>query len=256
LNSEEFHKLVIERIKGFSDAMFAIVITIEVLQLRLHNAVHSNEELGQELLALWPIYVSFIVSVVLTASYWKMNSYVIGRVARTTRNLLWIMVVFLCLISLIPLASDILGKYPQLIISPCIFNGLLVLVSLIHYLLWLRINFRNNLTSGPLKPVTYVVAFLRINCTVVVYLISFGVAFANTYASIGISMLVPVVEVAAAFHLDIYLWTAKLIVLIYEKCSGTVTKSNKSDSSKNTVESEAKQPEKECNEEEEMEKDV
>lgn len=68
IGSDEYHILLTERVKGFADAVFAIVITIEVLQLKIHNAPHSNEELGTELLAMWPIYVSFIVSVILVSS--------------------------------------------------------------------------------------------------------------------------------------------------------------------------------------------
>jgi uncharacterized membrane protein len=67
--STQFHDLVMERIKGFSDAVFAIVITI--LVLKMHAPEHSPGEedsdkvLGDKILEVWPLYAAFVISVIL-----------------------------------------------------------------------------------------------------------------------------------------------------------------------------------------------
>lgn len=146
-----------------------------------------------------------------------------NRVKRVNRSFLWLTVVCLSTISLIPLVSDILGKYPQLIISACLFNGLLVITSALNYFAWL-VSVISNRKEINIKKITYIIAFLRATIPLLVYVISFGVAFASTYASIGISMIVPLIDVLAAFHLDPYLLAAKVTMKIYESTCGKTEK--------------------------------
>ncbi len=142
---------------------------------------------------------------------WKLHIYVLRPVVKTNRIFLFANIVFLSLVSLIPFASDLLGKYRTLIVSSVTFNTCLVACGLSLLFIFYVANFhRGGLRAGTETTTKYmVVSVLRIIFGPIVYSIAIGVAFHNVNASIVLSLLVPLLEVLAAFELDAYVfvWT-------------------------------------------------
>ncbi|MGA7485681.1 MAG: TMEM175 family protein [Xanthobacteraceae bacterium] len=73
-----------ERISGFSDAVFAVLIAVLVLDLR-----PPELPTFEALLALWPTWLSYAVSYVFIAIVWANHHHFMRYATDTTPRLLW-----------------------------------------------------------------------------------------------------------------------------------------------------------------------
>jgi uncharacterized membrane protein len=89
-----------ERISGYADAVFAVVITITVLEL--HPPASARIE---ALLSLWPTAVSYLVSYVFVAIIWINHHFLMGYVKQTTLRVIWLNFTHLFFVSLLPFAT-------------------------------------------------------------------------------------------------------------------------------------------------------
>ena len=89
-----------ERISGYTDAVFAVVITITVLELH----PPSSARIGA-LLSLWPTAVSYLVSYVFVAIVWINHHFLMGYVKQTTLRVIWLNFTHLFFVSLLPFAT-------------------------------------------------------------------------------------------------------------------------------------------------------
>jgi uncharacterized membrane protein len=89
-----------ERISGYTDAVFAVVITITVLELH----PPASARIGA-LLNLWPTAVSYLVSYVFVAIIWINHHFLMGYVKQTTLRVIWLNFTHLFFVSLLPFAT-------------------------------------------------------------------------------------------------------------------------------------------------------
>ena len=89
-----------ERLSMFSDGVFAVLITVLVLELRPPER-HTFEAL----LALWPTWLSYAVSYLFIAIVWTNHHYLMRYASEATPNLLWFNFAHLFSISLLPFAT-------------------------------------------------------------------------------------------------------------------------------------------------------
>jgi uncharacterized membrane protein len=95
-----FHKATPERLGAFSDGVFAVLITVLVLELRPPETPSF-----EALLALWPTGLSYAVSYVFIAIVWINHHYLLRYAGEATPRLLWINFAHLFSISLLPLST-------------------------------------------------------------------------------------------------------------------------------------------------------
>ena len=93
------------RIEAFSDGVIAVVITIMVLELH----VPEGFELGS-LLAVYPRFLSYILSFVLVAIYWNNHHHLLHSVQYVNGRVLWANNFLLFWLSLVPFATDWIGE--------------------------------------------------------------------------------------------------------------------------------------------------
>jgi uncharacterized membrane protein len=89
-----------ERLSAFSDAVFAVLITVLVLDLR-------PPELStfKALLLLWPTWLSYAVSYLFIAIVWLNHHYLMRYATEATPRLLWFNFAHLFSMSLLPLST-------------------------------------------------------------------------------------------------------------------------------------------------------
>src|SRR6476659_8770590 len=88
------------RLATYSDAVFAVIVTIMVLELKA-----PDEASFSVLWTLWPTAISYAVSYLFIAIIWINHHYLMRFVGRPTLRLIWINFAHLFLVSLLPFAT-------------------------------------------------------------------------------------------------------------------------------------------------------
>lgn len=111
-----------ERLVFFSDAVFAIAITLLVIDIGVPEvpATQPNPILAEELLALLPQFVSFGLSFLAIGTFWLTHHRLFTYIESCSRRLLSLNLLFLLFVSLVPFSSSLLGRYTdrQLVADP------------------------------------------------------------------------------------------------------------------------------------------
>jgi uncharacterized membrane protein len=89
-----------ERLSAFSDGVFAVLITVLVLELRPPEAPTF-----EALLSLWPTWLSYAVSYLFIAIVWTNHHYLMRYARQVTTRLLWFNFAHLFSMSLLPLST-------------------------------------------------------------------------------------------------------------------------------------------------------
>ncbi len=93
------------RLEAFSDGVIAIIITIMVLEFK---APHG-EQLS-DLLPLWPVFLSYVLSFVNVGIYWNNHHHLMHAVKKVNGAVLWANLNLLFWLSLMPFATAWMGE--------------------------------------------------------------------------------------------------------------------------------------------------
>jgi uncharacterized membrane protein len=93
-------KEAVHRLAAYSDAVFAVIVTIMVLELEAPDAPAFSA-----LWPLWPTVVSYAVSYLFIAIIWINHHYLMRFAHTPTLGLIWINFVHLFMVSLLPFAT-------------------------------------------------------------------------------------------------------------------------------------------------------
>jgi uncharacterized membrane protein len=100
LDTAVLHKATPERLGAFSDGVFAVLITVLVLEM--HPPASPT---FAALLALWPTWLSYAVSYLFIAIVWTNHHHLLRYATEASARLLWYNFAHLFSVSLLPLAT-------------------------------------------------------------------------------------------------------------------------------------------------------
>ena len=103
----------LERLAALSDGIFAVAMTLLVLDLHLPTAtqVHSERELLLALCGLGPQWIAYLMSFLTLGIFWAGQQTQLNYIAEGTRDLTWIHLGFLFAITLMPLSTRLLAEF-------------------------------------------------------------------------------------------------------------------------------------------------
>lgn len=108
----EHSPLGFERVVFFSDAVFAIVITILVLPLTAEFEIPDDTtSFTHQLTELWPKIVIFLVSFLVVGQFWLAHHRIFTRIGSYDSGLLVINLLFLLAVSFLPFPAAVLGAF-------------------------------------------------------------------------------------------------------------------------------------------------
>jgi uncharacterized membrane protein len=105
----------IERLAALSDGVFAVAMTLLVLDLHAPaaEAVHGEQGLWNALAALGPRLLMFAMSFLTLGIFWVGQQTQLNHLERSNRSLTWIHLVFLFAVSLTPFSTSLLAEFLQ-----------------------------------------------------------------------------------------------------------------------------------------------
>jgi len=121
-----------ERINAFSDGVFAIVITIMILELK-----RPEQPTFAALLAEWPTWVSYVASYGFIAIVWINHHFLLHHARAATLRLIWANFAHLFAVSLIPFLTDWMAE-TRLQAVPVSLYAFVFLIVNITYLILIR----------------------------------------------------------------------------------------------------------------------
>ena len=179
-----------ERVTMFTDGVFAIIITILVLEIGVpadlpeQSLREAVEETGPEMLA-WAI--SFLI----VGMSWVWHRDVFNQVRYVNRDVVWLNLLFMMPAALIPFAASVLGKYHDEAIALHLFGVVLIVTSLMRWLLYGYLMRRPQLLWEPPGTKSQRIGGLLAGAPIVVYAVAMLVASAAPLVSLLLFLGVP-----------------------------------------------------------------
>lgn len=193
--SEESNTRELDRLIFFSDAVFAIVMTLLVLDIRVPDV--ATDEVPGMVLELWPKIFSYLLSFLVIGLYWIGHHQTFRYVRSYDRTLLWLNLLFLLSISFIPFPTALLGEYGELRFSVIFYAVSLALARLLLALVWWYVFSGPIRTSDELDHGLAKFHLWRSLAIPAIFVLSIGIAFFSTSAAIASWVLLVVADTLA-----------------------------------------------------------
>jgi uncharacterized membrane protein len=120
------------RIQSLSDAVFAVAMTLVILQVRIPEV--SGSAASSELLArvgeMWPAFLAFLATFLLAGAFWYLQHLTFHFIRHTNHILIWLNLVFLMFVGVLPLSSAMLIRFPDQPVSHFFYFGNLLALGL------------------------------------------------------------------------------------------------------------------------------
>ena len=178
------------RLETFSDGVFAIAITLLVLEIRVPH-VEEGESLVVALLGLWPSYLGYAVSFLQIGVIWANHHNRFRLLERSDHVLLFLNILFLLCVAFIPFPTALLAEYIQgsegeRQTAIAVYSGTLAVTSIFFTLLWLYAANDYRLVNRTLNPRLLRAMTRRYLIGAALYIIAFAIAFISAVASLGL----------------------------------------------------------------------
>ena len=127
-----------ERLAGLSDGIFAVVMTLLVLDLRVPSveAVSSEQELLGALGELSVRLLPYVMSFMTLGIFWVGQQTQLNQFVRSDRNLTWIHLGFLLAVTLMPFSTGLLAEFPTYRTALVIYWLNILVLGLALYVSW------------------------------------------------------------------------------------------------------------------------
>ena len=126
-------ELRLTRVEAFSDGVFAIVVTLLVLELKvpLLGDPHGKGALLEGLRELIPKFVSWLLSFIIVCKFWLNHNRLLDDARHADYALVWLNSLFLLGQAFIPFPTALLGEYPSNPLAVAVFGCVMAVNTLL-----------------------------------------------------------------------------------------------------------------------------
>ena len=182
----------LERLGALSDGVFAVAMTLLVLEIHVPalGANHpSNLDLWNALLPLWPRFLTYLLSFLTLGIFWNGQQTQLTYMARADRHLAWIHIGFLATVALMPFSTSLLAEYITVPLALVLYWLNIAIIGTILYAGW-AYAWRAGLTSDEVTPEVSHAVRRRIIVAQALYALGAALSVIDTRLSIGFIVLV------------------------------------------------------------------
>ena len=148
----------LERIILFSDAVFAIAITLLIIEIKVpHFENVTQQQLVDELRHKLPEFLGFILSFAVIGQFWTSHHRLFGYIINYTPKLMWLNLLMLLWVVVMPFSTFLNMQYGNMDIVWFWYSINLALIELAYYLLWKYVGHKPELCymAGNKKFISY-----------------------------------------------------------------------------------------------------
>lgn len=139
------------RLETLADGIFAIAMTILVLDLRIPGTA-GGTDLATQLSDLVPRFGTFVISFIVLGIYWFAHHQIFYFVVRVNRTIVWLNILYFLGAALVPFVASILGAHWQDPIALTLYGGALGLLAALGLVIWWYITGDRGLIDERLDP--------------------------------------------------------------------------------------------------------
>jgi uncharacterized membrane protein len=112
----------VERLKALADGVFAVAMTLLVLDLRLPEGdADDNAALWHQLQHLGPQFAAYLLSFTMLGTFWLAQHTFLERCRRSDRMLSWATLSFLFFVSTLPFSASTLAEHTHLTLAVLLY---------------------------------------------------------------------------------------------------------------------------------------
>jgi uncharacterized membrane protein len=177
-----------QRLEAFSDGVYAIVITLLILDIRIPEV--DPAILGATLIRLLPQLFAYVLSFFVVGLYWHAHHQVSIQVKQVNSTFIWINLVWLLFVSVLPFPTSLLGRYSLQPIPLTVYGINLILVNVTGFLILFYLKNHPELCVIPISTATLraqVPIYVVVNG---IYVAAIGAAWFFPWLSYGVYILV------------------------------------------------------------------
>ena len=178
-----------DRLTAFTDGVLAVIITIMVLEMKPPHGAGLAD-----LVALWPVFASYVLSFVYVAIYWNNHHHFFNLVNRVNGAILWANMHLLFWLAVVPFTTAWMGEN-HFAPVPTALYGVALLMSAVAWYAMQAVIIRHQGPGSPLREA--IGRDLKGKLSPFVYLAGIALAFVNTaisdllYLAVALMWLIP-----------------------------------------------------------------
>ena len=181
------------RLEAFSDGVFAVAITLLVLNIKIPgidlppSKLPDDTNLWQALRDEWPMLAAYATSFATIGIMWLNHHRLFAHIKRTNTVLLLINLLLLLIIVFIPVPTALLAEYfvrPDLHVAAIVYSSTCLGMACCFNVLWRYASYHNRLLGKDADPRAVKAISQQYLFGPLLYIITFGLAWVNTPASI------------------------------------------------------------------------
>jgi uncharacterized membrane protein len=132
------------RLEAFADAVFAIAITLLVIEIRLppHEEVLRIGGVGPALLQLWPSYVGYVISFIVIGIMWANHHNLMKLVDRVDHGFITLTLLLLLCVAFLPFPTAVMAEHladpdpHERAVAVAFYCGCFTVTALFYFLMW------------------------------------------------------------------------------------------------------------------------
>ncbi|MBV1851359.1 TMEM175 family protein [Catellatospora tritici] len=178
------------RVLSFSDGLFAIAMTLLVVEVGVPKLVHEGDirELARDLSDLIPNFVGFFLSFAVIGRYWIAHHQMFSLLRGVDLGMIMRNLVYLAFVAFLPFPTALLGDYFSNPLAISVYAVVAAIVSGLEVVL-LRHAYRADLLRVRIRPEVLRWGTMASLSPVVLFALSIPVAYWNTGAAVAVWFL-------------------------------------------------------------------
>jgi uncharacterized membrane protein len=144
----------INRLEALADGVFAIVMTLLVLELGIPVVTDATSgSVAEALREMWPEFFIYVLSFLVLGAFWLMHKMMFDAFVASDPPLVWLNIMFLMVTALLPFTTALVGEYRALTIVAVAYGLNLVLAFASAWAIWAYATRGVRLTEEDIEPV-------------------------------------------------------------------------------------------------------